>query len=411
MKRYEEIDLSDSPIVVLGCGHFFTAETLDGIMGMSDVYTTNMEGEFIGLRDISSTLARSIPLCPDCQCPVRQYVTQRYNRIINRAVMDEISKRFLVNAKSQMSELEDQASNLELNLQSSWTEVSDLYKTVIQEPENRIGESTRTIKKLLAKRHSMFSKVESGTRDVCKKVHDRNTPVRKLHGAIVTAKRKASPEQLMAGLKMDDSIPAVSTDLQINFRGKMVQLKLEYIRLNDKFMTSQFFRSTDAKLEAILNSIPANLDAVPFLESCMSFIDECRAVKLPKLAVEASLFYGSIARSYSSFCYSKCKGKDLETTSTYVQNAQDILRQAAELCKMRFENAESLRQAVEECMRLSETRWYEEVTPEEIAAIKSALVQGPRGIATHSGHWYNCQNGHPVSKSGVFTYEVANYMD
>lgn len=24
------------------------------------------------------------------------------------------------------------------------------------------------------------------------------------------------------------------------------------------------------------------------------------------------------------------------------------------------------------------------------------MVSGHRGIATHSGHWWNCMNGHPV---------------
>jgi hypothetical protein len=44
---------------------------------------------------------------------------------------------------------------------------------------------------------------------------------------------------------------------------------------------------------------------------------------------------------------------------------------------------------------------YEVVTPEELAAIKQAMVSGPAGIATHSGHWYNCVNGHPVRISLV----------
>jgi hypothetical protein len=34
MKTYKEIDLGETPIAALGCGHFFTAETLDGHMGM-----------------------------------------------------------------------------------------------------------------------------------------------------------------------------------------------------------------------------------------------------------------------------------------------------------------------------------------------------------------------------------------
>jgi hypothetical protein len=38
MKSYSEIDLNETPIVVLGCSHFFTAESLDGHIGMAEVY-------------------------------------------------------------------------------------------------------------------------------------------------------------------------------------------------------------------------------------------------------------------------------------------------------------------------------------------------------------------------------------
>lgn len=37
------------------------------------------------------------------------------------------------------------------------------------------------------------------------------------------------------------------------------------------------------------------------------------------------------------------------------------------------------------------------MTTEEIEAIKKAMLSGPRGIASHSGHWYNCVNGHPFA--------------
>lgn len=82
MKNYAEIDLDETPIVILGCGHFLTAESLDGHIGMANVYKQAVDGEFTALKDVSTSLARSIPRCPDCQQPVRQYSTQRYNRVI-----------------------------------------------------------------------------------------------------------------------------------------------------------------------------------------------------------------------------------------------------------------------------------------------------------------------------------------
>ena len=60
MKSYGEIDVDENPIVVLGCGHFFTAEYLDGMLGMSEVF--EIDGYGIGHKDMSGTLAQLIPL-------------------------------------------------------------------------------------------------------------------------------------------------------------------------------------------------------------------------------------------------------------------------------------------------------------------------------------------------------------
>jgi len=100
MKTYREINVNKTPTAVLGYGHFFTTKTLNGHIGMAEVYIVDVYGGFTGLRDISTVLARSIPRCLDCQCPVRQYATQRYTRVINRAVLDEISKRFLMSRRA-----------------------------------------------------------------------------------------------------------------------------------------------------------------------------------------------------------------------------------------------------------------------------------------------------------------------
>jgi hypothetical protein len=75
LKTYAQIALDESPIVVLGCGHFFTAETLDGMVGMSEVYSQNVMGDFAGLKNKSGAFSGSIPRCPDCNCPIRQLVT------------------------------------------------------------------------------------------------------------------------------------------------------------------------------------------------------------------------------------------------------------------------------------------------------------------------------------------------
>ena len=77
----------------------------------------------------------------------------------------------------------------------------------------------------------------------------------------------------------------------------------------------------------------------------------------------------------------------------YVNKAKELLADALQLCNNAFQNAGELQEAVKEVINLLGRQWYEAVTPKELATIEHAMVNGSRGIATHSGHWYNCFNG------------------
>lgn len=131
MKSFSEIDLNESPIVVLSCGHFFTAKTLDGMVGMTDVYEQDGYGNFTQLKDISCELALAIPRCPDCNTPIRQFVTKRYNRSINRAVNDEMSKRFIVSGENGLRELEAAIEDLGQDFEASRNRVLKSIRYVI----------------------------------------------------------------------------------------------------------------------------------------------------------------------------------------------------------------------------------------------------------------------------------------
>ena len=61
-----------------------------------------------------------------------------------------------------------------------------------------------------------------------------------------------------------------------------------------------------------------------------------------------------------------------------------------------FQGRDQLKVGIEQSLRLLGREFYAEVTKEEIEAIKRAIVSGRGGIATHSGHWYNYENRHPV---------------
>lgn len=54
MKQYAGVDLGETPIVVLTCGHFRTGENLDMLVGLGDVYAVDDMGEYTVLKDTST---------------------------------------------------------------------------------------------------------------------------------------------------------------------------------------------------------------------------------------------------------------------------------------------------------------------------------------------------------------------
>ena len=299
---YGEIDLNDAPIVVLGCGHFFTAETLDSHMGMAEVYTQNARGEFTGLQDVSAILARSVPRCADCQCPVRQYSTQRFNRVINRAVIDEMSKRFLVSGKEELRSLERQIAELEHDLEISRNEVISSICTLCQLNMLSLRPSapgrTLDVGRQLEDRHAKVRKLQKAIEVFCRKVSDKNQPALKLHDATVHAARQRSIDQMMTDLEVIDSAPAIPRDRRVTLGGWKVKTEAEYIMLTDSLSIAQVLKSEPTSASICIPGGALERLAPLFFKDCWTFVHECGNESLPKLGVEACLYYSRTARSY-----------------------------------------------------------------------------------------------------------------
>jgi hypothetical protein len=371
MKTYGEIDPDETPIVVLGCGHFFTSETLDGLMGMEEVYMVDANGDFTGLKDISTELARSIPRCPDCQCPVRQHTTKLYNRTINRAVIDEMSKRFLVNGQDELLVLEEQTNDLEQSLEITSVKTMNFIHQLAASGSYTTSMPAVIEKELQGRLHK-WTELQTAIRSFCKKFADRHQPSQKLHDATVHAARHRLMDELMASLSVIDAIPAAPRDRRVMFRARIVHIRIEHIVLKDKFIVVEALNSvTSGTSIKMPGGNPGEL-VKPFFRICKEYIDECDAENLPKLGVEASLYFAGIARPYERYCRSAKTSIDKE--SEHIESARAILEKAKEKCTQRFENADKLLEAVEESIRLLRKEWYEEVTAEEIAAIKAAMV-------------------------------------
>lgn len=137
-------------------------------------------------------------------------------------------------------------------------------------------------------------------------------------------------------------------------------------------------------------------------------IIQAKGGSLSRIVITATLAFAKISELLGWYNRTRpVRGKDetdmkrrastgLESRDNRRNMAREFLADALHLCDQ-LGNCEELREKVQEMNRLFEEDRYEEITPEELASIKIAMVGGRGGIATNSGHWYNCINGHPVS--------------
>jgi hypothetical protein len=400
---YSEINLNETPIIVLGCPHFFTTETLDGQVELKEVYTHDQEtGRFTGLVE-NAELAVKVPQCPHCRRPIRQHVTQRYNRLVNRAVMDEMSKRFIVNGQHEIQELETNLRTLEQDLESSRQSLIP-DDTIPPEStpgfENMVKRLTQEISSRVKERYLRTRSLEKAIETCQSSLADRHQPATKLHEATRYSITKNAPiDDTLANLSLESSAASAkrNRDQRITFSIHLLSLKVRCLVLEDKYDVLCAARSkllANASLPKLPGGNPVTLSG-PFLNDCTNLIRTSISESLPKIAVEAILYFSRIARllNVSGLCPSEHRKTALE----YKTAATQCLGRAAQLCTQPFQGAKELAQAVEQAARLLGKEFYEEVSKEEIEAIKKAMVSGRGGIATHSGHWYDCENGHPFA--------------
>ncbi|KAL6155657.1 hypothetical protein ACJQWK_05047 [Exserohilum turcicum] len=399
MSCYADVDLNESPIVVLSCGHFFTTETLDGLVSLKEVYELDTKtGRFTGLID-NAELSATIPQCPNCREPIKQYVTQRYNRLINRAVIDEMSKRFIVSGQQELQMLEDRLEAMRDKLEES-------RKTVV--PASRIlarGNVAHelTMQRLndrIKERYVEAIKLMNAVKSFRRRVNVQHQPAYKLHQATMhSIANSTSLDTKFAKLAIGSSSQSLERDRdqRVTLGGALLETKVQCLILEDNFEIARA-----VSLLKIDRATPLSFSGGSpmskterFLKDCKKLITECRSECLPKLAVEAILYYARIAQLFGESRVAK--NTDRTKAMDYRKDAQELLAEAKFLCKHSFRGRDTLLQAIDSTLKMLRSEFYEEVSKEELDTIKKAMVSGPRGIATHSGHWYNCINRHPFA--------------
>lgn len=362
------------------------------MIGLKEVYEIDpATGNILGLEDISSKLAPAIPKCPHCQRPIRQYATQRYNRLINRAVIDEMSKRFIVTGQTDLQKLELALPEVEAKLEATRSDITTANLRTVNARD--VKDATQKLKN----RYKAVKKLRSDVGQLQRRATERHQPAHKLHEATVHAIQRNTPlESALSGLNLQGALLTYEHDHRIILGAQMLKIKVDGIAMEDKYHVFSVTKRTlgDSAAPLVFSEGSPSTPTRLFLDSCAEFITDCNEKTLPRLAVEASLYYARTTRLFETARLTDPKDRAL--AGDFHKNAMKLLEAAEKLCAQGFRDADTLSQAVSESLKLLQKEWREEVTKEELESIKRAMVSGPKGMATHSGHWYNCANGHPV---------------
>ncbi|KAJ5422986.1 hypothetical protein N7445_011094 [Penicillium cf. griseofulvum] len=387
-KTYSEIDLDETPIIVLGCGHFFTSESVDGLVGLDEVYTRDKNGKFEGLRDVSSSLASAIPSCPDCKQPIRQFVTKRYNCVVNRAVMDETYKRFLAKGRFDLEGLESRLNGIEDKLNS-----------------NRRLLLARNAESPFKALYADCERLGTEAAALSKTMEAENQPMKRLMDAITICQKLERDEIASLSARVGAiNLATREPDKQITLGARLIHIKTREVMFSHML---KLIESRKSPAHAQLTSTKLSSILTPVLEDCRDLITQADERSLYRIVITATISFAKIAqldawyrRAYPTETTLDLHPKEshthLEKFEDRTETIRDLLAAALKLCDG-LKNCSELQDQVQEMFRLYEGPRYETVTLEELQSIKTAMVSGRGGIATHSGHWYNCVNGHPFA--------------
>ncbi|KAI9221484.1 hypothetical protein BC828DRAFT_356939 [Blastocladiella britannica] len=111
LTSYGETDVQESPVIVLGCGHVFTVETLDGMFKLESYYRRLGSAWIVPSELPDDEETKKIIVCPNCRRNVLAHETRRYSRPLKRATLVLGDKHMVKRVAKLLMNLESEITN------------------------------------------------------------------------------------------------------------------------------------------------------------------------------------------------------------------------------------------------------------------------------------------------------------
>ncbi|CAG8638123.1 14756_t:CDS:10, partial [Racocetra persica] len=115
-ETFAEVDWTFERMVVLDCGHVYTAESLDHVMYMKEYYEMDKNNNWVRIKSITSQPSES-KKCPQCRAPIKNIY--RYRRSTNKHVLDVQNKKFLMKYDNYLKQLNEDITNVTSKIETN----------------------------------------------------------------------------------------------------------------------------------------------------------------------------------------------------------------------------------------------------------------------------------------------------
>ena len=390
---YREMNVNESPVIVPLCGHVMNLASMDGTMEIQDHYNMSEDGTIRGVKSTSQPFsATSLKACPMCRFPLRNI--HRYNRVVKRGLIDQATQRFIVWANAKFVPLEGLLYSQEERLKAAGTKLGQVVPSQggstgtfrdegLQEIriEGTRDHQIQTIRRLsgLDVRYTHILRARRDILIFLHQVSEQEQPYSRVHEMVKNVRHRTGnhPE-----FEFDGSI------LQVRHRllTTVLALRCDLAILSDFLNIYQNQSGPRASPHKWVSS-QVGLDLSRNRKDCTTLLKDAVKRQQPMHEIEAHIFFArfvALERSVPT--------ADTEKMEQLVLQAREGLESAKSICAMAISTASMLSEIQDAEKSLRGSTFYTTFTNDEKRAVYAAMAQELRG----TGHWYYCQNGHPV---------------
>lgn len=387
-KTYEEINLDKDPIIIPPCKHMCSRTSLDGILEIDKVYIIDENGGFVGSIP-NGAMTSQRPQCPKCRSPISQ--VQRYNRVVNRSILDKLLQNLINRSQSKYLGLAASFEEFKIEMDRSREESLQKFRQIRHPMQKRPNETKNAA--VVGDRLKLFDQPKQQIRQYVKEVDEARQPHMKVYKMSIAALSRANTKIKDRGPVKYWPLDVPSPDIKHRILGDILDLRLEICRYADLIRLANRLSSLIGCKESstpIYRNILKKCNALR--SKATKTKDECDQRQYYTLAVETILLHTELLALV-------IRASEV-VDKPHIQKSREVGLQLLSHCDQYFINFESCRNYKTAVTRARELLrvagpCYESVTQEE----RNTIYQAMREDFGASVRWYYCLNGHPVRLS------------